>query len=81
MRNAMRSQPEQLARLLGDPAPAEAAAARLAGRRLLLVGVGSSWHAAHHGAWMLRDAGVEAEAAHAADVAPYGRPDRRATTA
>ena len=70
----MRSQPEQLARLLGDPAPAEAAAARLAGRRLLLVGVGSSWHAAHHGAWMLRDAGVEAEAAHAADVAPYGRP-------
>jgi glucosamine--fructose-6-phosphate aminotransferase (isomerizing) len=74
MRKAMRSQPEQLARLLADPDPAEAAAARLAGRRLLLIGVGTSWHAAHHGAWMLRDAGVEAEAAHAADLAPYERP-------
>jgi glucosamine--fructose-6-phosphate aminotransferase (isomerizing) len=70
----MRSQPEQLARLLADADPAEAAAARLAGRRLLLIGVGTSWHAAHHGAWMLRDAGVEAEAAHAADLAPYERP-------
>ena len=26
-----------------------------------LVGIGTSWHAAHHGAWMLRDAGVEAD--------------------
>ena len=70
----MWTQPEQLARLLADAGPGEAAAARLAGRRLLLIGVGTSWHAAHHGAWMLRDAGVEAEAAHAADVAPYERP-------
>ena len=74
MRAAMRSQPEQLARLLGDAGPAEAAASCLAGRRVVLIGVGTSWHAAHHGAWMLRDAGVEAEVAHAADVAPYGRP-------
>jgi glucosamine--fructose-6-phosphate aminotransferase (isomerizing) len=74
MRTAMWSQPEQLARLLADAAPAEAAAARLAGRRLVLVGIGTSWHAAHHGAWMLRDAGVEAEAVHAADAAPYARP-------
>ena len=70
----MESQPEQLARLLADPAPAEAAAARLAGRRLLLIGIGTSWHAAQHAVWMLREAGVEAEAAHAADVAPYERP-------
>ncbi len=70
----MRSQPEQLAWLLADPDPAGVAAARLAGRRLLLIGVGSSWHAAHQGAWMLREAGVEAEAAHAADLAPYERP-------
>lgn len=70
----MWSQPEQLARLLADPDPAEAAAARLAGRRLLLIGVGSSWHAAQQGAWMLRAADVEAEAAHAADLAPYERP-------
>jgi glucosamine--fructose-6-phosphate aminotransferase (isomerizing) len=74
MRAAMWSQPEQLARLVADAGPAEAAAARLAGRRVLLIGVGTSWHAAHHGAWMLRDAGVEAEAVHAADVAPYERP-------
>jgi glucosamine--fructose-6-phosphate aminotransferase (isomerizing) len=73
MREAMRSQPEQLARLLADERPAEAAAARLAGRRLLLIGVGTSWHAAQQGMWMLREAGVEAEAAHAADVAPYER--------
>jgi glucosamine--fructose-6-phosphate aminotransferase (isomerizing) len=73
MREAMESQPGQLARLLADPGPAEAAAARLSGRRLLLVGIGTSWHAAHHGAWMLREAGVEAEAVHAADVAPYDR--------
>ena len=73
MRKAMQSQPEQLARLLADPGPAEAAAARLEGRRVLLVGIGTSWHAAHHGAWMLRDAGVDAEAAHAADLAPYER--------
>ena len=70
----MRSQPEQLAWLLADPDPAGVAAARLAGRRLLLIGVGSSWHAAHQGAWMLREAGVDAEAAHAADLAPYERP-------
>jgi glucosamine--fructose-6-phosphate aminotransferase (isomerizing) len=74
MREAMRSQPEQLARLLSDAGPAEASASRLAGRRVLLIGVGSSWHAAHHGAWMLREAGVDAAAAHAADLAPYERP-------
>src|SRR5688500_14635574 len=74
MREAMCRQPEELARLLADPGPAEAAADRLRGRRLLLVGIGTSWHAAHHGAWFLREAGVEVEAVHAADVAPYGRP-------
>jgi hypothetical protein len=34
------------------------------------------WHQLarrHHGAWLLREAGIEAEALHAADVAPYGR--------
>ena len=70
----MWSQPEQLARLVADPGPVEAAASLLAGRRLQLIGIGTSWHAAHHGAWMLREAGVEAEALHAADVAPYERP-------
>jgi glutamine---fructose-6-phosphate transaminase (isomerizing) len=73
MREAMISQPDELARLLAETGPAEEAATRLMGRRLLLVGIGTSWHAAHHGAWMLREAGVEAEPVHAADVAPYGR--------
>ena len=73
MREAMISQPDELARLLADKAPAEAAASRLAGRRVRLIGIGTSWHAAHHGAWMLREAGIEAEALHAADIAPYER--------
>jgi glucosamine--fructose-6-phosphate aminotransferase (isomerizing) len=73
MRETMWTQPEALARLVGDAGPAEDAAERLRGRRLLLVGIGTSWHAAHHGAWFLRQAGVEVEAVHAADVAPYGR--------
>jgi glucosamine--fructose-6-phosphate aminotransferase (isomerizing) len=73
MRETMMSQPDQLARLLADEASAHAAADRLAGRRIRLIGIGTSWHAAHHGAWLLRDAGLEAEALHAADAAPYGR--------
>ena len=74
MRETLWSQPDELARLVADRGPAEAAAERLRGRRLLLVGIGTSWHAAQHGAWLLRAAGVEVEAAHAADLAPYGRP-------
>jgi glucosamine--fructose-6-phosphate aminotransferase (isomerizing) len=73
MREALISQPEELSRLLADEGPAEAAASRLAGRRIQLIGIGTSWHAAHHGAWLLREAGVEAHALHAADVAPYER--------
>ena len=73
MRETMWTQPAELARLVADPGPAEAAAERLRGRRLLLVGIGTSWHAAQHGAWLLREAGLDVEAAHAADLAPYGR--------
>src|SRR3954447_11638641 len=73
MRDTMWTQPEELSRLVADRDPADTAAQRLRGRRLLLVGIGTSWHAAHHGAWFLREAGVEVEAVHAADAAPYGR--------
>jgi glucosamine--fructose-6-phosphate aminotransferase (isomerizing) len=72
MRSTMWSQPDELRRLLADPDPARAAAERLRGRRVTLIGIGTSWHAAHHGAWLLRGAGVDAGAAHAADLAPYG---------
>ena len=62
----MWAQPEELSRIVGDPGPADEVAQRLRGRRVLLAGIGTSWHAAHHGAWLLREAGVEASAAHAA---------------
>jgi glucosamine--fructose-6-phosphate aminotransferase (isomerizing) len=72
MRRTMATQPDELRRLLADPSPARGAAERLRGRPLLLAGVGTSWHAAQHGAWLLREAGIQAQAAHAADLAPYG---------
>jgi glutamine---fructose-6-phosphate transaminase (isomerizing) len=73
MRTTMETQPDELRRLVGDTHPAKAAAERIAGRRTWLVGIGTSWHAAHHGAWLLGEAGLEAFALHAADVAPYAR--------
>ena len=73
MRRALWSQPVELHRLFADAAPVHEVAERIRGRDILLIGVGTSWHAAQHGAWLLREAGVQAEAAHAADLAPYGR--------
>jgi len=72
MRTALSSQPEELTRLLADVGSVHEAAERVRGRSIVLVGIGTSWHAAQHGAWLLRAAGVVAEAAHAADLAPYG---------
>jgi glutamine---fructose-6-phosphate transaminase (isomerizing) len=72
MRVAMWSQPEELRRVAADDEPARDAARRLSGREITLVGIGSSWHAAQHGAWLLGEAGVSARAAHAGDLAPYG---------
>jgi glutamine---fructose-6-phosphate transaminase (isomerizing) len=73
MRTTMWTQPDELRRLLADTDTTRAAADRIGGRRTWLVGIGTSWHAAHHGAWLLREAGVDACALHAADAAPYGR--------
>jgi glutamine---fructose-6-phosphate transaminase (isomerizing) len=73
MRTTLQTQPDELRRIHGDPGPSQAAAQRIAGRRTWLVGIGTSWHAAHHGAWMLGAAGADAHALHAADVAEYGR--------
>jgi glucosamine--fructose-6-phosphate aminotransferase (isomerizing) len=72
MRETMLRQPADLRGLLADPAPVERAAARLAGRRIVLVGTGTSWHAANHGVWLLREAGVDAVAHQAVDAALYG---------
>ena len=60
MRETMWRQPDDLRRLLDDRGPAERAAERIAGRRIFLSGTGTSWHAANHGAELLRLAGLEA---------------------
>jgi len=72
MRVTMARQPEDLRRLLADRAPAARAAELLAGRRVLLAGTGTSWHAANHGAWMLRAAGADAWAIQPMDAAIGG---------
>lgn len=72
MRETMAGQAAELRRILADPAPADAAAERLRGRRVLLAGTGTSWHAANHGAWFLRAAGIEAWAVPAVEAALYG---------
>ena len=72
MEKTMRRQADDLRRILADPAPAERAAERLAGRRVFLVGTGSSWHAANHGAAFLQLGGVEAVAVSAFDSALWG---------
>jgi len=69
MRETMATQPEALRWVLDDQGGLDAAARRLAGRRVLLVGTGTSWHAANQGAWWLRAGGVDAWAVTAADAA------------
>jgi glutamine---fructose-6-phosphate transaminase (isomerizing) len=72
MRETMWRQPDDLRRVLGDPGPAERAAERIAGRRVLLSGTGTSWHAANHGAALLRLAGLEAWAVQADESVLHG---------
>ena len=73
MRATMWRQPAELRRLLADRDPAARAAELLAGRpRVLLAGTGTSWHAANHGCWMLRAAGVEAWPIQPMDAAVGG---------
>ncbi len=72
MWETMQRQPEDLARLLHDGAVATEAAERLVGRRIFLVGTGTSWHAANIGAFWLFLAGVDARAVQASDAALYG---------
>jgi glucosamine--fructose-6-phosphate aminotransferase (isomerizing) len=72
MRETMWRQPDDLRRVLADPEPAQRAAERIAGRRVLLSGTGTSWHAAGHGAALLRLAGVEAWAVQADESVLHG---------
>src|SRR6478672_12645542 len=72
MSETMQSQPEQLRGMLADTTGVDAAAERLRGRRLYLVGTGTSWHAANIGAWFLRAVGVYAWPVQAMDAVLYG---------
>jgi glucosamine--fructose-6-phosphate aminotransferase (isomerizing) len=72
MRATIWRQPEDLRTLLDDRGPVESLAERLRGRRLVVVGTGTSWHAANHAVWLLREARVEATAVQAMDAAQYG---------
>ncbi len=72
MASTMERQPEDLRRILADLEGIAAGAYRLAGRRVFVVGTGTSWHAANLGAYFLRLAGVDALAVSAADCAEWG---------
>jgi len=72
MEQAIRRQPAELRRLLHDTGPVERLAEQLRGRSVCLVGTGTSWHAANHAAWLLRDANTSAVPVQAIDAATYG---------
>ncbi len=73
MYRTMHGQPDQLRRLFQQGwDPAEEAARRLRdARRLFLVGIGTSYHAALAGEWMLRSVGVDARGIYSPDFADY----------
>jgi glucosamine--fructose-6-phosphate aminotransferase (isomerizing) len=72
MEQAMRRQPAELRRLLDDTGSVERVAEQLRDRSVCLVGTGTSWHAANHAAWLLRDAHTSAWPVQAIDAAAYG---------
>lgn len=72
MRTTMWRQPGDLRSLLADAAAVADAAERLRGRRIIVTGTGTSWHAANQGVAFLRAAGAEAWAVQAADAATTG---------
>jgi glucosamine--fructose-6-phosphate aminotransferase (isomerizing) len=73
MYQTMHRQPEDLARLLSEGwSAAEEAAQRLStARRVLVVGIGTSYHAAVAGGWLLRAAGCDARAVSSFDFSVY----------
>jgi glutamine---fructose-6-phosphate transaminase (isomerizing) len=72
MATTMERQPHDLRRILADWAPVEGGAALISGRRVFVVGTGTSWHAANQGAYLLRLSGADAQAVSAADCALWG---------
>jgi glutamine---fructose-6-phosphate transaminase (isomerizing) len=73
MYQTIHRQPDDLRRLLGEGWEQAVAGADLVSlaRRVVLVGTGTSWHAAMVGGWLLRAAGADARAVHSFDFATY----------
>jgi glucosamine--fructose-6-phosphate aminotransferase (isomerizing) len=73
MYQTMHRQPADLRRLLAEGwLPAKEAAGLLAGAsRVIVTGIGTSFHAALVGAWLLRSAGKDARAVLSFDLARY----------
>lgn len=74
MYQTMHRQPEVLGQLLDEAgwrAAAEGAGLLAGARRAFLVGIGTSYHAALVGAWLLRTAGLDARAVSSFDFAVY----------
>ena len=73
MYRTMHRQPEDLRRLLatGWGPAAEAASLLIGAQRVVLIGIGTSYHAALVGSWLLRAAGLDARAMLSSDVALY----------
>lgn len=73
MYQTMHRQPEDLRRLLNEGwEPAKQAAALLKGaKRVFITGIGTSYHAALMGEWLLKAAGVDARAVMSSDFSLY----------
>jgi glucosamine--fructose-6-phosphate aminotransferase (isomerizing) len=72
MRQTMAGQGQELTRLLADDTGVADVAARLRGRTVLVVGTGTSWHAAQQTAHLLRTAGLDVSAASSSDAVNEG---------
>ncbi len=74
MELTLRRQPADLERLLGEGWEQAERAVDLIGTagRIILTGIGTSYHAALVGAWLLRAAGMDARAISSFDFARYG---------
>ncbi|MCC6314900.1 MAG: SIS domain-containing protein [Thermomicrobiales bacterium] len=73
MRQTMQRQPADLRRLMDDGWEQAGQAVDLIGtsERVFLVGIGTSYHAALVGAWLIRAAGLDARAVSSFDFARY----------
>lgn len=73
LHETIRRQPDDLRRLMAEGWDSAAHAATMLSdaNRVVLTGIGTSYHAAVIGGWLLRAAGLDAVAVHAFDLALY----------